>query len=164
MVVAVSTLHPADPLIFAMVSAILDCGRIRAGRVSFRRGERQRLIPWWRCGTSNALFRGCMIGTIPMPLRCNSSEHIIGLIAGFSPLHTSDLSVQNYVIPVATQPPPVFTRPVEGTFENYPYSADRDIALSQTSAAHLPRQRTVTCCYASLESMNMRSCALLETN
>jgi hypothetical protein len=28
----------------------------------------------------------------------------------------------------------------------------------------IARQRAVTCCYTSLESMNMRSCALLETS
>ena len=95
-----------------------------------------------------------------MPLRCNSSEHIIGLIAGFSPLlHPTCLSE---LCQLPRQPPPVFTRPVEEPLRIT--LIVRIVTLPFRNIMLIARQRTVTCCYASLESMNMRSCALLETS
>jgi hypothetical protein len=40
----------------------------------------------------------------------------------------------------------------------------RPVTLSFGNIMLIARQRAVTCCYTSLESMNMRSCALLEAS
>jgi hypothetical protein len=49
-----------------------------------------------------------------------------------------------------------------GSLKFNPHSPAGDIKLGPIMLS--ARQRAVTCCYTSLESMNMRSCALLEAS